>query len=181
MKKSILLIVLILVFTACMARLEKVKDEKEENKISVREDEEWFKKGYKAYAAKNYNYATEYFKKAIALNPNLVKAHYSLGLVYERKNMLDEAISEYKKALNINPDYPPAHYKLGHSLLKKGLNSLGAEHLYKAGILFLKEGNRGWAMKAYRSLKQTESKELEKSLYEQLYPKQSQADSETSI
>jgi tetratricopeptide (TPR) repeat protein len=172
MKKAILFTVAFLVCAACGARSEKVKDDNTQKIIRVTEDEEWFKKGYIAYSANRYNYAIECFRKAIDLNPNLVKAQYSLGLVYEKQNMLDEAISHYKKALTINPDYPPAHYKLGNVFLKKGLNLMGSEHFYKAGILFLKEGNREWAEKAYKYLKKTESKELEKSLYEHLYPKQ---------
>ena len=46
-------------------------------------------------------------------------------------------------------------------------------HFYKAGLLFLTEGDQGNALKAYENLKQTESKELEQRLWEKLNSKTS--------
>jgi tetratricopeptide (TPR) repeat protein len=94
--------------------------------------------------------------------------------------MLDEALSEYKKAVAISPDLPPANYNLGHYYFRKGSNSLAADYLHKAGLLFLKQGNREWALRAYKVLKLTNSKELEQSLFEKLHPESKQKKSELS-
>ena len=82
----------------------------------------------------------------------------------------DEAIDCYKKAIEINPDYAAAHNNLGHAYCIKKMYSLGADHFYKAGLLFLKQGNRKWALYAYEVLKSIKSEELEKALYKKLYP-----------
>jgi tetratricopeptide (TPR) repeat protein len=143
-------------------------------------------------AKAHYNLGTNYsnkgmldeaipeFKQALTINPNYAEAHNNLGNVYDKKGMLDEALSEYKKAVTINPDLPPANYNLGLSYSRKGLNYLAAEHLHKAGLLFLKQGNREWALRAYEDLKLTNSKELEQKMYEKLHPEVKQKKGEPS-
>ena len=96
--------------------------------------------------------------------------HNNLGIIYENKNMFNEAFSEYKKAVSINPDLPPAQYNLGRSYLRDGLKSQAAEHLYSAGLLFLERENKEWARKSYSALRRTNSETLEKALYKQLNP-----------
>ena len=110
------------------------------------------------------------YKKTITINPDLANAHFNLGRIYEKKERLDEAISEYKKAIAINPNYADAHFNLGFAYGVKGILSISADHLYKAGIQYLKQGDRDSALKTYEVLKKTNSKELEQALYEKLYP-----------
>ncbi|KPJ58105.1 MAG: hypothetical protein AMJ42_03915 [Deltaproteobacteria bacterium DG_8] len=225
MKKSLSLIVLILIFVSGMAwaKTTEEKSTPEKVKVQIKETddksvveraEEWYKKGVEAFKTHNYDEAIKCFKKAIdikpndatihysfgvayfnkgmldesvseykkalAINPNFAEAHNNLGNAYDRKGRLDEALSEYKKAVTINPDLPPANYNLGRTYYKKGLKSLAANHYYKAGLLFLKQGNKVWALRAYKGLKQTNSKELEKTLFEKLYPELKKKKSETS-
>jgi hypothetical protein len=46
----------------------------------------------------------------------------------------------------------------------------GADYLYKAGLLYLNQGDRKGALKAYEGLQLTKSKKLEESLfYEIIY------------
>jgi tetratricopeptide (TPR) repeat protein len=82
----------------------------------------------------------------------------------------DEAIIEYKKAIKTNPNDADAHLNLGHVYCEKKMEYAGAYYLYKAGLLFLKQGNRELALKAYEGLKLTKSKKLEEALFKQLYP-----------
>ncbi len=62
-----------------------------------------------------------------------------------------------------------AHLYLGAVYLEKGLESLVADHFYRAGLLFLKQGDREKALMAYGLLKEVNSKEQEQKLYEKLY------------
>ncbi len=112
--------------------------------------------------------AISYYEKAIAVDPDFTKAHYNLGVVYVKKGKLDKAISEFKRCISIDPDYAEVYSQLGTVYLSKGHNSEAADHFYKAGLLFLKQGDKGSALKAYEGLKQTESKELELSLSEKM-------------
>jgi tetratricopeptide (TPR) repeat protein len=115
--------------------------------------------------------AISYYEKAIAVDPDFTKAHYNLGVIYAKKGKLDKAISEFKKCISINPDLAKAHSQLGTAYLSKGLDSEAADHFYRAGLLFLKQGDKESALKAYEGLKQTKSKELERNLSEKLNPK----------
>lgn len=40
-------------------------------------------------------------------------AHYNLGVVYQKKNLHNQAIQEFKEAITIKPNYADAHYGLG--------------------------------------------------------------------
>ena len=47
-------------------------------------------------------------------------AAYNLGIVYEQKQMMTEAMVAFRQALSIAPDYPLAHRSLGEALLYQG-------------------------------------------------------------
>jgi superkiller protein 3 len=119
----------------------------------------------------NTKKAISYYEKAIAIDPDFTKAHYNLGVIYAKKGKLDKAISEFKRCISIDPDYAEVYSQLGTVYLSKGLDSEAADHFYKAGLLFLKQGDKESALKAYEGLKQTKSKELELSLSKKLNPK----------
>jgi len=190
MKKSISIIMLVLIFVAGISCTETA--------------EKWNKKAANAYSAKNYDEAIRCYKKAIAIDNDNFKAHYLLGWVYESKGMLDEAIFEYKKAIaikpnkkgvhsmlgktylakgmvdeaifeckkaiTIDPDFADAHYNLGIAYRKQGQNTLADEHLYEAGFLAFIQSNRKVALKVYRSLEKIEAEKLSQELYELLPP-----------
>jgi tetratricopeptide (TPR) repeat protein len=111
------------------------------------------------------------YKIAISINPDFAFAPYALGLAFGKKDMIDEKISEYKKAIKINPNDALAHFNLGATYVNNKMESVGAEYLYKAGLLYLKQGNREEALNIYEALKRfITSEELEKALFKQLYP-----------
>ena len=104
------------------------------------------------------------------MNPDLASVHNNLGLACSKKGMVDEAVSAYKKAVDINPDLTVTHYNLGVVYLVNGLDPMAADYFYKAGLMYLRKGDREGATKAYNGLKRTTSKKLEQSLHKKLYP-----------
>jgi len=48
--------------------------------------------------------AIERFHQVIRLDPQNAEAHFSLGVIYESKGQLDQALGAYKEAHDINPD-----------------------------------------------------------------------------
>jgi len=100
---------------------------------------------------------------------NGARTHNNIGIFYKKIGRCEEAISQYKKALAIDPDYAGAHYNLGIVYGGKGLFSMAADHLYKAGLLSLKQGDEEGALKSFEDLKRTKSKELERTFFEKLY------------
>jgi tetratricopeptide (TPR) repeat protein len=57
---------------------------------------------------------------AVKLDPTYSKAYNNLGVAYDFKNRIDEAIYQYKHAIEMKSDYGEAHYNLGIAYAKKG-------------------------------------------------------------
>ncbi|MGQ9629366.1 MAG: fused MFS/spermidine synthase [bacterium] len=61
-------------------------------------------------------------KEAIRSNPEDGEAHGRLGVLYQERGMLDEAISEYKKVIEVDSSLAPiAHGRLGDIYQEKGM------------------------------------------------------------
>jgi Flp pilus assembly protein TadD len=88
---------------------------------------------------------------------------------FEEKNYT-EAVTCFTKALDLNTSDPKAHYQLGSAFFALGDTKQAANHFYQAGLLFLKNGDKGSALRAYTMLRKTNSKKLEKTLLEEMYP-----------
>jgi tetratricopeptide (TPR) repeat protein len=54
-------------------------------------------------------------------SPNKARPHNNLGTAYDKKGLLDEAITELKKSLIIKPDSAEAHTNLGVAYFKKSM------------------------------------------------------------
>ena len=50
---------------------------------------------------RRYDDAIEWHRKALAISPNFVEAHFNLGMVYEQKSMFPAAISQFGKVSRI--------------------------------------------------------------------------------
>ena len=57
--------------------------------------------------------AITYFRQAIILQPDSVKAHYNLGAALSKTDHLEEAIACFEKVLELNPNYGEAYLSLG--------------------------------------------------------------------
>lgn len=78
------------------------------------------------------NEAEETVQNALKLNPDDVKMHTSMGNVYNRKSVYDNAEVEFKKALSGDDEYKPALTGLARSLEKQGKHEEAAETISKA-------------------------------------------------
>jgi Flp pilus assembly protein TadD len=64
--------------------------------------------------------AIAHYRKAIAILPTFVDAHYNLAVDLARLGRTDEAISSYRKTLEYNPRHAFAHNNLGVLLAERG-------------------------------------------------------------
>lgn len=65
--------------------------------------------------------AKKKFEEALRLDPFYVESIYSLGVVFHKKGMLEEAIGYYKKAAD-RASIPDILYRLGLAYIEKGLH-----------------------------------------------------------
>ena len=72
-----------------------------------------FYAGIKALNVKKYEYAINYFNKAIKLNKNYSEAYYNRGEAYNYMGKYTEAKNDYQKAVEIKPTDENAHRNLG--------------------------------------------------------------------
>ena len=91
---------------------------------TVKEGEEHFKSGLKAYLGKEYEAAIEEFKKSVKVNPANPASYSNLGYVYLDLNITDKAYEYQRKAIDIDPNFANAHY--GLALIYKNLGDFKA-------------------------------------------------------
>ncbi|HAJ33387.1 MAG TPA: hypothetical protein DCK79_08445 [Candidatus Atribacteria bacterium] len=65
------------------------------------------------------NDALTYYQEEVIDNPQDLKSHLFLGLVFQKKGFLDKAIEEFEKAVSIDSKNALAHYLLGNGYRQK--------------------------------------------------------------
>jgi len=74
--------------------------------------------------------AIQYFRKAMALAPDLIAPRMALAEMFAQEDRLDEAVSQYEDVLALNAEYLPACMALGYIYYKQGDKKL-AEKYYR--------------------------------------------------
>src|SRR6266516_5055815 len=69
---------------------------------------------------KDYAQALEWLQKAVALNPDHLRAVQNLGWTLNELGRRDEALAIYQRALALDPDDAWTHANIGWALLKLG-------------------------------------------------------------
>lgn len=96
--------------------------------------------GYESQEAQ-WQAAAEWFGRALALRPDLVKAINGLGIVHKRLGHNDQAVAFYSRAMQVDPDNLEAHYNLAILLSEQGDED--AAMLYYRRALAVKPGHAG--------------------------------------
>jgi tetratricopeptide (TPR) repeat protein len=141
-------------------RQDKKKEEKRNDKSNfpkeLKEFREEFKKEYKELKELNINDAEVFLR---------------LGEKYNNLPFLE-------KAAKLDPDNAKANYALGIHYYYAGQYIFAADRLYKAGLLYIKKGDREKALEIYSFftenvnpfLKIADSKEIKDNFLKKLYP-----------
>jgi tetratricopeptide (TPR) repeat protein len=72
------------------------------------------------------------WQDTVAKNPLNARAHFNLGLGFEKSGDLHAAVSEYRIALRLRPTHAKAHNNLGSVLLTQGEVAAAAESFQRA-------------------------------------------------
>jgi len=75
--------------------------------------------------------AISYFRKAVDLNPEHLKAHYHLAGLLHKKGNNTKAIAHYKRVIEIEPDHVKAHNSLGNVFAQQGQFNEAIAHFKK--------------------------------------------------
>ncbi len=91
--------------------------EKRKNNLSETEklkerEQDLIEMGKFYFVSEKYDEAIDEFQKALKLNPKNAEIYYNLGIVYETKNINQEAKEMYAKTLEINKDHKLAQEHL---------------------------------------------------------------------
>ena len=87
--------------------------------------QDFFKQGNEAARLNKWDQAIAAYKKALALKPGYVEAHYNLGNAYAAEQETDEALKEYREVLRLRPDFPGVHMNIGALEEAVGADSRG--------------------------------------------------------
>ncbi len=118
------------VMTRVVAALTELRDARTQPNISEQETIETTiaalrKQGNAYLQNKQWDAAITCFRNAIALQPDLPNAHYSLGWLYKQRLELDRAEQHLRQAIALVPDFAEAHFALGTTQLIRGDLLLG--------------------------------------------------------
>ncbi|MEH2181855.1 tetratricopeptide repeat protein [Nostoc sp.] len=83
--------------------------------------------------ALDFKNAVTCHKQAIALQPNLLEAHYNLALALQEQGELEEAIASYQRTLELNPNYGEVYLNLG-KIYQQQNNLTEAISAYQQGL-----------------------------------------------
>lgn len=84
-----------------------------------------YQAGIAHYEARQFDRALQAYKQSLALQPDFVEAHYSLGLIYEDLQRPDEAIAAYQRVVSQDAD------ALDKLIWLRAHNNLGRLHILK--------------------------------------------------
>jgi tetratricopeptide (TPR) repeat protein len=99
-----------------------------------------FDLGNKRRQAGDLKVAVEYYQQALAMNPDLVDAHYNLGLAWQKQSKWSEAIACYQKARELQPDSIEVEVALGNAFHAQG--KLSSEEQARYAALNFDLGNK---------------------------------------
>jgi len=85
-------------FKKLEAKIAKIKDQKQ--KV-----EKLIELGKFYFLNEKYDEAINKFKEAVKIDENNAEIYYNLGIVYESKNLPEEASQMYTKTLELNPSH----------------------------------------------------------------------------
>ncbi|MCG8617855.1 MAG: tetratricopeptide repeat protein, partial [Desulfobacterales bacterium] len=88
--------------------------------------------GTVAGAARDYNRAVAFFRRAIKNAPCMPHFHKDLGITYKEMGMADKALQSYQTALSIKPDYTDGHFSMGNLYKAAGRYELALECFQRA-------------------------------------------------
>ncbi len=111
-----------------------------------------------------YDESVEKLKKALAIEPGSIPAHYLLGLNYYRQKRYADAIPEFRLVLERSPDYANAIFNLGLALAHFGnldeaipllqrtleLNPGNFSAAFDLGVVYLKKNMVEESLEAFR-------------------------------
>jgi tetratricopeptide (TPR) repeat protein len=64
--------------------------------------------------------AIDYYRRALAIDPNYAHAHFALGDVFAAQGKLERAVASYREAVRLKPDFAEVHTNLGNALADLG-------------------------------------------------------------
>ncbi len=82
--------------------------------------EEYFREGYAASMAREWEDAIKWYTKAVEQSPKLAEAYFQRAIVFEMTDRPDRAIADYRKTLELKPDYYLAMEYLAKVYEKQG-------------------------------------------------------------
>ena len=109
--------------------------------------------GHAYFIKDDLNLSKQYFQKALELNDQLWRSYNFLGMISDREQKFDHAITQYKKSLSINDKEISIYNNLGLSYYQKG-EYVYATVFFKKAIKKMDESqiNNAEIVKIYNNL-----------------------------
>ncbi|HET6163674.1 MAG TPA: tetratricopeptide repeat protein [Planctomycetota bacterium] len=100
---------------------------------------ELYRQGLKLHRAKDYAGAVALLERAVAADGQMADAWEALGVLYDKLNRLDDAITATERFAALRPDEVMAHTNLSRFFQKKGMKERAEEEQGKARLIGWKQ------------------------------------------
>jgi len=81
-----------------------------------------------------------FWNDTLARNPQASRAHYNLGVHFDKQRRYDEALKHYRLTIELDPNYGKGHNNLGKTLIRQGRLAEATEHFREAVRLLAGHG-----------------------------------------
>ena len=114
----------------------------------------WLNLGTIEYCRRNFAVAEDYYRKAVAIDPDFPLAHFNLGNLFdEMGRSFEQTVACYEKALELKPDYADAHFNIALFFERRGEDLQAINH-WRAYLKCCGTGsNDQWCVIAREQLK----------------------------
>jgi tetratricopeptide (TPR) repeat protein len=99
--------------------------------IEPQSAEDYMHRAWTLHVQGDYTASEADFRKALSMNPELVEAHYGLGMSYKIRQQSEPAIEEFEKTIQLLENHPIPDDPARTSML---------QHLSESHIALLKKG-----------------------------------------
>ncbi|MGH8040530.1 MAG: tetratricopeptide repeat protein [Rudaea sp.] len=105
--------------------------------------EELLRQGNEREDHGDFDAALKLYQRAVALSPELARAHLNLGNAHAGLGSMPAAMVDYRRAIALQPDLLPAHLNLGAMLLRQP-DAAAAEASYRQAVNLAPESAQAW-------------------------------------
>jgi len=126
-------------------------------KLNPKRGPAFYARGEAFYNLGKYRAAINDYTRAMALGPEHFTIYCIRGKAYFESERYQKAIEDWSKAIELNPKSAPIYYNRAVIYANQELPGPACDDFYQAGLLFLKQKEKDYALRCVDAIKEVNS------------------------